>query len=358
MCGLEHFPKTERIVRELGQEIAEGRHGRVSQPFMTTRYLMTYKGVSLKTAHRVLGRLCSDGLLEVRGKRYYLKGAEKPESRHAPRIGLLLTRLDTPYFSNLASCLEETVRKRGASVEIAVSAYDGELERKRLEMFVGSGIDGIIACPWAVEQNEALYASLPVPLVLIGRTLPHAASDAVLVDNLKAAKQTAGHLIAAGCTDFFYAGPANLPDDQRLAGFREGLSAQGRTLPGSHVFALKDENAPLDALRRHLVKNPARNRRAGVFCYHDLFAARVIRLCHEERIPVPARVAVAGFDNLPVASAVWPPLTSVAYPVREIAETAVKLLFARLKGDREGAPETCYLEPELVVRKSTKTDTE
>lgn len=350
---LTHYPKQERIVAELRQEIAEGRHGKDGAPFMTTRYLMEYKSISLKTAHRILGQLCTDGLLIVRGKRYYLQQTGLlHQSTEKTRIGLLLTRLDTPYFSNLAANLEEICRDFGAELTIAVSNYDKELERSKLELFLRNGVSGIIACPWAGTKNSAIYEQLPVPCVLVGSTLPGLESDAVLVDNIKAARATAEHLVRVDCREFFYVCPEKLENDQRLAGFRSGLAEAGHTLAPERIIALKDENSSMHDLMIFLECAARRKVKTGVFCYHDLFAANVIRHCHEAKIPVPDLCAVAGFDNLPVASAIWPPLTSTAYSIRGIAAAAAEILFDRIAGKTPEQP-VRYLEPKLIVREST-----
>lgn len=350
---LTHYPKQERIVAELRQEIAEGKHGNDGSPFMTTRYLMEYKNISLKTAHRILGQLCTDGLLIVRGKRYYLQQTGKlRQNRSKQRIGLLLTRLDTPYFSNLAANLEEICRSLGAELTIAISNYDKDLERSKLESFIRSGVSGIIACPWAGTDNGEVYKNLPVPCVLVGGTLPGLQNDAVLVDNIKAAKGTAEHLLQTGCREFFYICPENLKNDQRLAGFRSGLAEAGITLSPERIIPLKNENSSMKELIIFLECAARRKVKTGVFCYHDLFAANVIRHCHEAKIAIPDTCAVAGFDNLPVASAIWPPLTSTAYSIRGIAAAAAEILFDRIAGKTPDQP-VRYLEPELIIREST-----
>lgn len=351
---MKYYPKTERLAKELRQEIAEGKHGADGTPFMTTRYLMRERNISLKTAHRLLGGLCTDGLLEVRGKRYYLTTARKERGRM--RIGLLLTRLDTPYFSNLASNLEEITRENGAELVIALSGYDGEVERKRLDMFLKQGVSGIIACPWAVEENEKLFAALPVPSVLIGRTLPHRKTDAVLVDNLSAAHAVADHLAECGCREFFYRGPGNLADDRRLRGFRAGLMEKGFFLPENRILSGPENSDPPGLRKEFLECCKTSGKKTGIFCYHDLFAARIIGFCHEQKITVPAQAAVAGFDNLPVASAIWPALTSVAYPVRGIAQTAADILFSRIGNTRKEPGAEHRLEARLIVRRSTTGD--
>lgn len=348
---MKFYPKMERLAKELRQEIAEGRHGGDGTPFMTTRYLMKERNISLKTAHRLLGRLCADGLLEVRGKRYYLTTAQKEHGRM--RIGLLLTRLDTAYFSNLAANLEEITRENGAELIIALSGYDADVERKRLDMFLKQGVSGIIACPWAVEENETLFATLPVPSILIGRTLPHQKTGAVLVDNLAAARLVAKHLATCGCREFFYRGPDNLTFDQRLQGFRTALLENGLALPENHILRWPEDSDPPGLENEFLAACKTPGGKAGIFCYHDLFAARIIGFCHEQKIAIPAQAAVVGFDNLPVASAIWPPLTSVAYPVRTIARAAADILFDRIRSERNGGGTALFLEAKLIVRRST-----
>lgn len=346
----QNYPKAEQIEKELLHEIAAGKFGAPGSPFLTTRALMEYKNISLKTAHRILGKLCAGNSLEVRGKRYYLKTPAEPDGKLL--IGLLLTRLDTPYFSNLAANLEELTRELGAELSIAVSNYDEELERRQLENFVTRGAAGILATPWGIEHNANFYATLPVPYVLIGRKLTDTAADTVLVDNNKAARQVAAHLISCGCTDFAYVGLRNLMPDQRLDGFRLGLLEHGITLKSENILLSDEIHPDANALSRLFAR---RNGKLGIFCYHDLFAASVITHCHESKIAIPQKVAIAGFDNLPVAAAIYPPLTSVGYPIRDMARIACEVLFSKINSKMPaGAGVDRYLDSQLIIRNSTE----
>ena len=96
-----------------------------------------------------------------------------------------------------------------------------------------------------------------------------------------------------------------------------------------------------------------RKGRLGLFCYHDLFAVRAINLCHELGFQVPGDVAVAGFDDLPVASEMYPPLTSVSYPIQDMVRLAFESLYARIKFGRIGSGICRYLDSTLIVREST-----
>lgn len=346
-----YYPKSERVTRELAHEIASGAHGEPGSAFMTTRELMSYKGVSLKTAHAIMGRLCSESILEVRGRRYHIR-AEAVRGV-GQRIALLLTRLDTPYFSNLASNLEEHVRAFGAELQIGISHYDSESERRQLARFAAEGVTGILATPWDVTGNAESYGKLSVPWVLIGRTLEGVPADAVLIDNMKAGVAVARHLYERGCREFYYLGQTNLEKDPRLEGYRLGLLDCGCRLPEEHVHRLATPEAGCPRLMRQLAASRVR---CGVFCYHDLYAARLITECHEAKLGVPEHVCIAGFDNLPVAAAIYPSLTSVGYPLRDMARMACEILFAKIrcKGPSGGAAR--YLDTELIVRRSSSPE--
>lgn len=349
--------KTEMIVRELMDGIATGELGRCGDVFMTTRELSENKQVSLKTAVRILSRLKEEGILEKSGRNHRI-AAILPRSREQGKpllIGFLATCLESPYFAKLACHAEEFAHSIGASLIIASSNYQFQTECERLEMFCRQGVAGILICPWAsTPEQEAFYKNLPVPYVMLGRRLETVSCDAVLVNNQKAAQEMAQHLIEQGLTEFAYIGQQGKLHDQRLFGFRAGLLDSGFPLPESNILRL-DYNNPAQC-RREIMELLKRKRdgRLGIFCYHDLFATRTINLCHELGITVPDEAAIAGFDDLPAAAETYPPLTSVSYPVQDMARLAFESLYARIKFKSIDGGVCRYLDSKLVVRQSTR----
>ena len=221
-------------------------------------------------------------------------------------------------------------------------------------MFCRQGVSGILICPWAsTPEQEAFYSELPVPYVMLGRRLSSVECDSVLVNNQNAAQGMARHLIKEGLTEFAYIGQAGTLNDQRLFGFRAELAAAGFSLPDSSILWLDTQN-PMECRKgiSRLLKRK-RSRRLGLFCYHDLFAIRAIGLCHQLGLRIPEDVAVAGFDDLPAAAETWPPLTSVSYPVQDMARLAFESLYTRIKFGRVGGGVCRYLDSRLVVREST-----
>ena len=91
----------------------------------------------------------------------------------------------------------------------------------------------------------------------------------------------------------------------------------------------------------------------AVFAVNDLMAIGALRAIRAAGFSVPADVSVVGFDNIPLASEVVPPLTTIAQPVEEMAKIAVELLLSRIS-DRRGPAETerHVLTPFLVEGQS------
>ena len=347
--------KSEGILRKLRDRIAAGEFGPGGTRFLTTRELAAAEAVSLKTAFRILGRLREAGILEKTGRGHRIAVAP-PAAGNETRpllIGFLATCLESPYFAKLACHAEEFAHSVGASLIIASSNYDFDTECERLRMFCRQGVAGILICPWAsTPEQEAFYAGLPVPCVMLGRKLESFPCDAVLVDNQRAAQQVARHLIDAGLDEFAYIGQQGKQNDRREFGFRAELAAAGFPLPEENLLRL-DPHDPEGCrkLIRRMLARPRRGR-LGVFCYHDLFAIRCLNLCHQLGLRVPEEVAVAGFDDLPAAAETYPPLTSVSYPVEEMAHLAFESLYARIKLKTGGG--LCrYLDSRLIVRQST-----
>ena len=349
--------KAESIVRRLRSQIAAGEFGSPTERFPTTRDLAAREHVSLKTAFRIVCRLRDEGILEKAGRAYRIAPVLPAAGTSASPLllGFLATCLESPYFAQLACHAEEFAHSVGASLIIASSNYDFATECERLRMFCRQGVAGILVCPWAsTPEQEAFYAGLPVPWVLLGRKLETAECDAVLVDNQRAAQRMARHLIERGITEFAYIGQRGKVNDRRLFGFRAELAAAGFRLPEKNILRLDSQNHEQcrSAIGGLLKKRGSG--RLGVFCYHDLFAIRCLNLCLRLGIRVPAEVAVAGFDDLPGAAETYPPLTSVSYPVRDMARLAFESLYARIKFGSAGGGGICrYLDSQLVVREST-----
>jgi LacI family transcriptional regulator len=131
----------------------------------------------------------------------------------------------------------------------------------------------------------------------------------------------------------------------RLQGYRDALAAHGIAFDPALVAAGENSFASGgEAARKLLERKP---RPTAIFAGNDDMAAGALAVAHEADIAVPQALSIAGFDDSDLARAVWPPLTTMRQPVRELAYAAADLMLS------SGAEPQVMLGHELMVRSTT-----
>jgi LacI family transcriptional regulator len=213
--------------------------------------------------------------------------------------------------------------------------------------------DGIIAVAPATDSDAvAALAGMDLPLVAISFPAEPLGVPSVDVDNYRGARLAAEHFLSLGHTRIAHlTGNHNLASaQQRVEGFRAALAAAGVACPPEYLvpglYSARDAHE--NARRLLSLSRPP----SAIFAGNDSIAVAVMEVAHDLGIAVPRQLSVVGFDDIPAARQVTPPLTTIRQPLTQIGETATRLLVARVEG-RPVPPTTHLLEPELIVRGST-----
>ncbi len=221
-------------------------------------------------------------------------------------------------------------------------------------------VDGII---WAVPEignNRAWLdervPNLPVPLVLLSME-PRRDSSVVSVDNYRGGKLATEHLIAQGYRDIgLITGPMEWWEArERARGWRDALEESGIVNDESRI-AYGDWTAESgeQGLNHLLEQRPHLN---AVFASNDQMALGAIQAARRRELRLPEDLAMAGFDDMPEAAFLWPPLTTVSQPLYDVGCISVKELQRLIdEGKKEDAPiqpRTTVLQPKLIVRESS-----
>lgn len=357
---ISRLPRSIQEQCLLEKEIIEGRFGEPGSPFVSTRELADMRGVSLVTAQRVLVGLREKGLVELNGKKYVL--SHQPhvlkKEKFNKIIGLHLTNIANPFFCALADAVERSAAKKGYTVLIVGSSYKLEREKNAMDIFDNIKVAGVLSCPGINENSISIYTDYNIPHIFLGRESNIGNGQSVLVNNYPAARKVAEHFTSMGYKSFAYVGPKELidTDDMRFTGFRDCLFKAGFELSDENNIriSVQDITGTAQIMSEFLA---AQKEPIGIFCYHDLLAAEVMRACYKKGLVIPDQVGIVGFDNLPIASSLVPTLTTVGYRVEEMADMAVQLLVERISG---GASKSInyYIEPSLIIRGSTCTETQ
>lgn len=353
----EMFQQLPRAAQEgymLEQELLDGRFGKPGDPFMTTRDLAESRGVSIVTAQRIMVELREKGLIELRGKRHYLSYEDEAQVRkdRAHIIGLMIPNLKNEYHGAMAKAIKTLAAKKGYSVVVMDTGYSREQERKAMELFLHFGVAGVLSCPSPTLTDIELYRECPVPCVLLSHSMEGSRRSSVQVNSFPVAQKVARHLVEQGYRDFLYLGTKTmrLLDDDRYMGFRMGLQKEGFMLEDSNVIQMTQNYRASDQLLADFLKEHTSP--LGVFCYHDLIAAELYRVCYQIGRRIPEDVGIIGFDDLPIATSVFPLLTTVRYRMVSMAEIALQQLLLEIDTG-EHKYDNYYVEPNLIVREST-----
>lgn len=245
-----------------------------------------------------------------------------------------------------ARCREEGVRMLAQPADVAAASIAQEVTG----LIDETHVDGIILSSPVTDCAAVLDALVAraIPFVRISPGTNHAMTSSVFMDDVQAADDMTTHLINQGHRriGFIIGHPNHMASEQRRFGYAKALDRAGIAYepelvrPGAFDFTSGAAAAEqLLSLKR---------RPSAIFASNDDMAAGVLAVAHQRGLDVPAVLSVAGFDDTDLAQLVWPPLTTIRQPTRDLAYTAAGLLFSM-----GGNTEHRRLQHELIVRAST-----
>ncbi|MCF1595736.1 LacI family DNA-binding transcriptional regulator [Streptomyces muensis] len=266
------------------------------------------------------------------------------------RIGVV--SLGTALYgpSTLLITLERAMQRAGYSFALA-STLEGQPVSVAVEALLKQGVDGIVLSE-PIDDGTPLRLSADVPVVSLGEgvDLTEGVGAVVGADGVAAARIATEHLLSLGHrTVWHIPGPQNWwAARDRLRGWREALAAAGAPEP---PLATEGDWSPAAGYTagRQLARLADVT---AVFVANDDMAIGALHAFTEAGRSVPDDISVIGYDDIPAAAHLSPPLTTVRQNFTAVADRAVDHLIALIEGRPEPAEPT---EPavELTVRAST-----
>ncbi len=327
---------------------------------VTIRDVAREAGVSVATVSRVFNRSgpvrepTRQRILEVADRLRYVpdSAARSLITRRTGTLGVLLPELYGEFFSEVIRGIDGAAQARGYHVLLSSShANRGEIVTALRAM--RGRVDGLVVMSPDIDA-QGLRANLPesLPVVLLNCAVSGSAYDSLNIDNLGGASAMVEHLLALGHRRIaMIAGPARNHDaSERLRGYRTALEAAGAevrdewVLPGDFT-----ESGGHRAAERFLELDP---RPTAIFAANDSMAVGAVSRLREAGLVVPDDVAVAGFDDIPIAAYVSPPLSSVQVAIAELGSRSVELLVEAIEEKNRHVRRQEVLPTRLVIRAS------
>ena len=215
-----------------------------------------------------------------------------------------------------------------------------------------SEVDGLVVLAPQVRVFTVLRdLAISVPHVSL-QTASGSDETGHSADQVAGARMMTEHLIGLGHTDILHlAGPQDwIEAESRMTGYLDAL--RDADLP-THAPIRGDWTADFGYFAAQELA--PRRRFTAVFAANDLMAIGLMHGFRQAGVRVPEDVSIAGFDDIPVAAHVYPPLTTVHQDFPELGHRAVRLLVAQIRG--EVLPSLGLATPALRVRESAVTRT-
>jgi LacI family transcriptional regulator len=273
-------------------------------------------------------------------------------------VGLVVPDLLHPFFAEIAKSISEVLRERGYYLIVSSSEEDPVLEEQEIDQLLARRLDALIVA--SCRTNVDLFFRIEkqkTPYVLIDRTFPGLSANFVGVDDLAAGVLATKHLIEAGCKRVAHIrGPETSPAIRRLEGYKQGLAQAGMRITDDYIISelkgdVETKQRGAEAMSRLL---NLRKRPDGVFCFNDPMAMGAMNYALDHGVRIPEDIAVIGCGNLHYDDSLRVPLSSIDQHSRHIGEEAARIALGTLNSKVVSKPETIVLQPELIVRRSTK----
>jgi LacI family transcriptional regulator len=260
--------------------------------------------------------------------------------------------------------IESVLRIHRYSLLYGPSEEDVTVEMEQLRNLQQEQICGLILMPISHGNEAALISQTlasGLPIVLVDRIIPGYAASGVFVDNFGGGVAVTAHLLELGHRRIACIRPDGYVSAiaDRVRGYEQAmrnagllplaafpLPGQAAVWDGEPAALLDEEMRPLEIL----LNSP--DRPTALFCTNDQIACNVMHYLLRKGCHIPSEMAIAGFEDHPLAAYMPVPLTTVSQPRLEIGHQAAQLLL-RLIEDGVDEPQRIILPVSLIVRNST-----
>ena len=287
----------------------------------------------------------------------HLGGLREEAVVQPPGVGIVIKEIDNPFYAEVVKGAGQELDARGYVSLVTTSEGDYEKEGSVIESLRNRYTGGVIIAPVLDAHADLSHLFMlrrsRFPFVLL-ETVLGLPANAVSVDNVEASALAVRHLLGLGHERMVhFAGPTYTRHSQdRSLGFERAFSQSPLQFDPALVVSAGSRFEDGYAAGLDYFRGRGADRPTAVTCFNDLVALGLIRALTDLGLRVPDDVSVVGFDDIPAASYLTTPLTTVHVPQRELGRRAAAVLVDAIE-DPGAEPQTVLLDAPLVERATT-----
>lgn len=255
-------------------------------------------------------------------------GAKALASRRTNTIGAIIPTMANAIFARALEALQETLAPAKATLLLASSYYDPEIEEQQIRAMIARGADGLLLI--GKDRSEKVYEFLEqrkIPFVIAWTHSDNSKYSCVGFDNVAAAEELTALAIRLGHREFAIIAASQENNDRsrdRVTGIKRALANADLPFSKNSVFHAPYSITAAGKAFQDLIK--AKPETTVVICGNDVQAVGVIKMAQSMGIDVPGDLSVTGFDNLEITTVIEPAITTVQVPHKEMGQKAAEVL--------------------------------
>ncbi|WP_440903650.1 LacI family DNA-binding transcriptional regulator [Catenovulum sp. SX2] len=282
--------------------------------------------------------------------------AQSLASNRSNSVGLLISEFDGPFYGALMAGAEEVLRDAKKRILISASHGDKKLEEEAVEFLLSCRCDALILHAETLPDEYLIeQANQGTHVILINRNIEQMEQQCLYIDNEQGAYLATDYLIKKGHNSIAHiAGPQWKHDArERFWGYQQAL---GKSNIGLKLNLVVEGNFREDggyAAAKKLLESGESF--SAIVCGNDQTAYGAISAIEDAGLKVPQDISVIGFDDLPYSSLIKPKLTTVHFPIRQMAAEAARRILKDVYHVKDINTQPSRVEAHIVERESVKS---
>lgn len=282
-------------------------------------------------------------------------------TKQTKTIGVIIPTVVHQFFSKVIDGIIEEAEKQGYSVIIVQSSEKFELEKKQVNLLYQKRVDGILL---SLSNETYQYNHIEnilqkeIPIVMFDKISKIVKCSKVVIDDQKAAYNAVTYLIKKGYKRISHFRGCLNPQISidRFLGYKKALIDNGIDFDPSLVYICDSNDDFKDGYNNAQKLLKEHHDIDAIFTITDVVAVGILKCFNDNGIKIPEDIAIFGFSDWFISSAITPTLSSVKQPGFEMGRKATEILIEEIKNLNNNTPfsfQNVVLPTSLVIRNST-----
>lgn len=276
------------------------------------------------------------------------------KTKRTNTIGMLIPDITNPFFADLARGVEDTANENGFNVILCNSDDKLKKERTYLEILKEKRVDGLILGSVHIKDKSIFrLEKIKYPYILVSRDIKGLDKNCIIVNDIAGGTMATEYFIKLGHRKI-----AHITGSLKVRAAINRLEGYKIALKKNHI-EYKEElvkegdfriSGGYKAMKKLLKLSELPT---AIFAANDLMAIGAMQAIQQKKYHIPRDFCIIGFDDIKLASFVFPALCTIRQPMLEMGALAVKILLKIINGGEFNQTKV-ILKPELIIRESCR----